>query len=438
MMLLEIAGEPLRFRDSVKEVDMRVLSLIGLLLIVSVISSAEWLAPGVHELKTSQELITCTVVVPPAVADGKPMPVLFVIDPQGKPDANAWSEWAERRGVVVVGIKGLVWSMPVGGYRQDTTIDRWSPVVTMTEKFYKAVLTALKPAVPLHPFLRYIAAPKAGMAIAVAMIQDSEQKFGGLLLLSPWVDSAAGKHLRKDVPLVMVVGEDNVNGVSMCEKLLIEAGILGATTRMATVDDLADEVPSMDVNVRAMDWLMNIARVTHEQFSTRERKDNLEHIAEQAQELPGLVNPGARRECAGFLMAVPGMDKLARQFEQLADVWVESSLEIVKARASEDAIDAHAFLSVVAKSRRFKEAGGKQRKAVQTELTRMRKNPAIRQEVAAADLLADTCAMLDHDESTAKQRIALKDLQAMMAQYPKTQAAKIAAKLVTKIQQNLR
>jgi hypothetical protein len=415
-----------------------------LVMLVAWLPAADWLMPGVHELKTSREQITCTVVVPPAVADGKPLPALFLVAPDGKPDPKVWSEWSERRGVVVVGISGLVWSMPVGGYsaptgvRVENAVDRWSPVVSLTEKVYDAVLAALKPAVPLHPFLRYVVAPKAGTAIAIAMIQDSEEEFGGLLLLSPWVDASAGKYLRKDVPLVMVVGEDNINGVSMCEKLLFEAGTLGTAVRMATVDDLADEVPSMDVNLRAMDWLMNIARVTHEKFSARERKDNLEQIAEQAQELPGLVSPGARRECAGFLMAVPGMDKLARQYEQLADVWVESSLEIAKARESEDAIDAHAFLSVVAKSSRFKEAGGKQRKAVQTELTRMRKNPAIRQEVAAADLLADTCAMLDHDDSTAKQRIALKDLQAMMAQYPKTQAAKVAAKLVTKIQQNLR
>ncbi len=58
--------------------------------------------------------------------------------------------------------------------------------------------------------------------------------------------------------------------------------------------------------------------------------------------------------------------------------------------------------------------------------------------MAAADQVADICAVLDHDDSLAKQRIALKDLQAVMAQYPKSQAAKAAAKLVTKIQQNLR
>lgn len=137
-------------------------------------------------------------------------------------------------------------------------------------------------------------------------------------------------------------------------------------------------------------------------------------------------------------MAVPGMDKLASRYEQLADVWVESSIELVKAREAEDKVDAHAFLSVVSKSSRFKAAGGKQRKAVQTELTRMRRDPAIRSEMAAADQVADICAVLDHDDSLAKQRIALKDLQAVMAQYPKSQAAKAAAKLVTKIQQNLR
>lgn len=423
---------------------MRMFSLIGLLLIASIPSAADWLAPGTHELKTTREMITCTVVVPPAVTEGKPLPALFLVAPDGKPDAKAWSEWAERRGVVVVGITGLTWSMPVGGYatpagvRVETTVDRWSPVVTMTEKVYAAVLAALKPAVPLHSFLRYVAAPKTGMAIAIAMIQDQDEEFGGLLLLSPGVDAEAGKYLRKDVPMVMVVGADYEYGVSQCEKLMFQANADGGMARMATVDELVDQVPPMDVNVRAMDWLMNISRVTHEKFTSRERKDNLEKIAEQAQELPGLVNASARRECAGFLMAVPGMDKLASRYEQLADVWVESSLEMAKTSETQDKVTAHAFLSVVSKNSRFKAAGGKQRKAVQTELTRMRRDPAIRSEMAAADQVADICAMLDHDDSLAKQRIALKDLQAVMAQYPKTQAAKSAAKLVSKIQQNLR
>lgn len=423
---------------------MRLFFLFGLMLIVTITSAADWLAPGVHDLTTSRESITCTVVVPPAVADGKPMPALFLVASDGKPDAKAWSEWAERRGVVVVGINGLVWSMPVGGYSRpagvqaDTTVDRWSPVVTMTGKVYDAVLAALKPTVPVHSFLRFVAAPKTGMAIAIAMIQDQQEEFGGLLLLSPGVDSSAGDFLRKDVPMVMVVGADYENGISQCEKLMFQANAAGGMARMATVDELTDQVPPMDVNTRAMDWLMNISRVTHEKFSSRERKDNLEKISEQAQELPGLVNPQARRECAGFLMAVPGMDKLASRYEQLADVWVESSIEIAKARETEDKVEAHAFLSVVSKNSRFKAAGGKQRKAVQTELARMRRDPAIRSEMAAADSVADICAMLDHDDSLAKQRIALKDLQAVMAQYPKTQAAKSAAKLVSKIQQNLR
>ncbi len=398
----------------------------------AVASAADWLMSGVHEVATTRTGITCTVVVPPAVTDGKPMPVLFVLAPDGQPNAKRWQEWGDHRGCVVVGINGFRWTSPI------SKNDLWQDCVNNAAEIYAAAMVAVKSSVPVHSFLRFVTGAKASMAMAVALTKQEQEDFGGLLMVSPWIDSTAVGELRAEVPVVLVIGANNQGMLSTAGKVAERLLSDGGTIKTATVDDLGDEEPSFDVHTRAMDWLMNISRATHKRFTARERKANLEEIATQAQELPGLVSPTARRECAGFLMAVPGMDKLKREYERLADVWLESSIEIAKARAEKDAVDAHEFLSVVVKNQRFQEAGGKQRKAAQTELTRMRKDPVVRKEVAAYDLVADACAMLDHDESLAKQRIALKDLQAVIDQYPMTHAAKTAAKLVTKIQQNLR
>jgi hypothetical protein len=243
--------------------------------------------------------------------------------------------------------------------------------------------------------------------------------------------------LRKDVPLVLAVS-DSESSTGMADKVAKQLISDGGTVRIATFTGQYGQAPDFDIQVRTMDWLMNIAKASHSGFSARERRTNLEVIAKQAQELPGLVNPLSRRECAGFLMTVPGMDTLRREYERLADVWVDSTVELAKTLEEKDVLDAHEMLSVLAKGQRFKDASVKQQKVAQAALTRLRKNPVIKQEIAASDLVADTCAMLDHDDSPAKQRIALKDLQDVLAQYPKTRAAKAAAKLVTKIQQNLR
>jgi hypothetical protein len=395
--------------------------------------AAEWLAPGIHELTTSREAITCTLVVPAAVAEGKPLPLLMVLAPDGLPEAKPWQEWSDRRGCAVVTIKGYrAGIIPIGKEGM------WPSVVSQAATIHAAVLTAVKAAVPVHPFLRFITGTRGCFNQVVAMTQQDQEDFGGMLVVMPAIDASAVGQLRPDVPVVLVIDADNeatlTTAGTVGDRLRTDGGIL----KVATVDDLAGAEPSFDVHTRAMDWLLNIARATHKRFSPKERKGNLEEIAGQAQELPGLVDPAARRECAGFLMSVPGIEKMKRDYERLADVWVESAVEITRLRAAKEPVEAHEFLSVVVKKQRFQEASGKQQKAAQTELTRLRKDPLVRKEIAAYDLVADTCAMLDHDESLAKQRIALKDLQAVIDQYPKTHAAKTAAKLVARLQQNLR
>jgi hypothetical protein len=409
--------------------------LLLALSLLSVCPAADWLAPGIHELETARKGITCTMVVPPAVSEAKAMPALFVVAQDGKPDAKRWQEWGERRSTVVVAINGLRWWTPIGG--SSGLPERWTNFLIEAQAAYGAVLTTVKGGVPLHPFLRFIAGSKSAMPLAVAISEQSSEPFGGLLLIAPGIDAKAGEEMRKDVAVVMVV-PDNENEVVMANRVMSAYADAGGTAKLATYDAAGDGEPAFDIHVRAMDWLMNIARATHGRLSARERKTNLEEIAKQAQELPGLVNPATRRECAGFLMSVPGMETLRRDYERLADVWVESTVELAKALEEKDAVEAHEVLSVMVKGKRFQDASAKQQKAAQVVLARMRKNPLIKQEIAASDLVADTCAMLDHDVSPAKQRIALKDLQAVLTQYPKTHAAKVAAKLVSQLQQNLR
>jgi hypothetical protein len=426
-----------------------------LLTCVAVLPAAEWLMPGVHEVTTAREAITCTVVVPPAVSEGKPLPLVVVMAGDGKPDAKRWQEWGERHGAAVVGINGLMWGEVPGSIPTANSDD----YATVTRKSYATALDAVRQKIPLHPFQRYliagqvaptaaasttvvpgsdVSAPTPGLvsnAQMLALLDDKEQLFGGLLIGS-WIDEPAIQHLRKDVPVLFVVpgGGDFTNSIT--QKASERLAPLGGTVREAPMGKTSGIYMPFDFITSGMSMLFDLSSVTHERLTSIERRDNLEKVASQAQELAGIVNAGARRAYASFLMTIPGMDKRRRDYERLADVWLEAS--IVLAKEHEDLPEAHAFLCVVVRTDRFKAAGGKQQKAAQTELARMRKDPTIKKEQAAADILADTSAMLEHDASTAKQRIALKDLEAMVAQYPKTMAAKAATKLLDTLRQNLR
>jgi len=433
---------------------MRRSMIVLLLILVATVPSAEWLMPGVHDITTVREAITCTLVVPPAVSEGKPLPVLVVMAGDGKPDAKRWQEWGKNHGVAVVGINGLMWGMVPGSIPTSTSDD----YATVTRKSYVAVIDALRQKIPLHPFQRFlIAGQVAAVAAAttaatggegsgpvpglisnsqvLALLDDKAQLFGGLLV-NAWIDEPAIQRFRKDVPVLFVVPGSGDFTSAGTKKAAERLEPLGGTVREAPVGKTAGANISFDHVTFGMSMLMDLSSVTHERLTSIERRDNLEKVASQAQELAGIVSVGARRTYASFLMAIPGMDKRRRDYERLADVWLEAS--IVLAKEHEDLPEAHAFLCIVVRTDRFKAAGGKQQKAAQVELARMRKDPAIKKEQAAADIFADTAAMLDHDSSIAKQRIALKELEAMVAQYPMTMAAKAAAKLLETLRQNLR
>jgi hypothetical protein len=409
------------------------------------------LTPGLHDLTTTREGITCTVVVPEAIAEGKPLPLVVLMCGDGKPDTKAWEGWSAGSGTAVVGINGLTWmveSVDTGGPAIPTGSET---LVERTRKGYAAALAAVQQRLPVHPFLRYLVngrvtstpqppvvegqprqvTPGAfSQQQVAALLDDREQPFGGVVTFGGFATT------RKDVPmLVLSAGSGERAALAPAPQNVIKPE--GPVTRTVFLGKY-DNAHYVDYLTSGVSMVQDLASITHERLTSPERRDNLETVAARIQEIAGLVNPFARRYYANFLASLPGMDKRRRDYERLMDIWLETSVIIAKEHEKEDLPEAHAYLSVVVRSERFKAAGGKQRKAAQDELARMRKDPVIKREQAAADILADTCAMLEHDASTAKQRIALKDLEAMVAKYPATLAGKEAAKLLETLRQNVR
>lgn len=436
-------------------------AILLLMFTVCGLGAADRLAPGVHEVPTSLEGITCTLVVPSAVNEGKPLPLVVLMAYDGKPETKRWADWSAGSGFAVMGINGLVSTPPLLNEGTPPVNDPvgTKPLGERTRKAYVAALEVTRQRLPIHPLFRYLVAvnaapetPPAPVAAGqqapvlpgaidseqiIALLEDRQQPFGGVL--------AAGgfAQVRKDVPILYLRGTtgERATQVNSSPTTPAKPGAApkpdGPPIHSLWVGKV-DRWFSLDQVTGGMSLLQDFASVTHERLTTTERRDNLDLVAARIQEIAGLVNPIARRAYAQFFSTIPGMDKRRRDYERLSDIWLETSIIIAREHEKENLPEAHAYLSVVVRSERFKVASGKQRKAAQDELARMRKDPAIKKEQAAADILADTLAMLEHDDSTAKQRIALKDLEAMVAKYPATLAGKEAAKLLETLRSNVR
>jgi hypothetical protein len=376
--------------------------------------AAEWLEPGKHEHEGGEYIGKLTIVVPPAISTGKKLPLVLVISSQEKVEMAGWQEWAETRGVAVV-----LW----GGAK--VQVDRLT-----LEKNYEKTIAAIKQLVPIHDFMRMCYADTNLTQTAFLIARVAGKDFAGILIPSPTLTGMTFDYVNPDLPFIFIM--DSKAPTVEIRKMQDE----GKTAKVVSVTKLGTSEPPFPIIRRCMDYTFNLARATNKGFSARERASNLDEIAAQIQELPGIVDDETRMMYAQYLMAVTGIEKRRKDNERLAEIWLEGATNVALAKEKEDAIEGHEWLSGIVKSSLYKDASAKYQKTAYDELKRMRRDPKIKKEIASADYYVDVLAMLEKDNSIAKQRIALKDLETMVIRYPGTHAAKVAEELIVLLRSN--
>jgi hypothetical protein len=409
-------GNHLSLRSSLKQFErIMPLSLILLMLFMSsfaVLWSAEFLTPGLHKHQGGDKVGQLTLSVPSAIGEGKPLPVLFVLSENGQPVIEPWQDWSNHRGVLVVGISVIT---------STNSIDN-------VYKIYQGIVQEIKKLAPIDDIMRLFLVDRRMYTHATTLALAAGQEVAGVLYERP-ATILLDEKMRPDLPLVIIRSSLDENNEFIVK--LLDAGKMA---RVVSVLDLeSNAAPPFPVVQRCLDYTLNLARVTHKKLSVRERANNLDDIAKQIQELPGILDDELRLRYAQYLMLVPGMEKRRSDNERLADIWLDSAVKIALAKEKEDKIEGHEWLSGITKSDPYKEASGKYKKMAYDELMRMRRDAVIKKEIAASDLYGGILAMLERDQSTAKLKIVAKELGSLMAQYPTSNAAKNAAKLLTKV-----
>lgn len=408
-------------------------SFLLLVLAILTINAGDWLPAGIHKRLTDESgKLRFTVIVPEAAADGKEAPVVFVLSNSfGLLDPSPWQPWAERRGCLVVALDD---GTPRGPGIVASPYNDMPGVVA----HFAATIAAATKRVQMLPWARIAVIDMESSSLGIAFAKAQGENLGGLLLTRPFPLTVPLDGLPAHLGIFMLLGEHDQGNEREFLWLRSQLRNRGFAVRSGYVlgGKARDWVPQEGCNT-AVDHLLDLALINHPKWSPIKRQANQEVVIARGQTLSALDDEPAHEQL-GWLLTVPGLEKQKKPLEALANRWVDAGISIAKAKEPTDLVDAHEKLSVVAKRPQAKLADAAHMKTLLAELTRMRKDKVIKTEIVAADLYANALALIEDDATTAKLKIALKQLEELVAKYPATHAGKEAAKLLEKVRAALR
>jgi hypothetical protein len=300
-------------------------------------------------------------------------------------------------------------------------------------------LAEVQKRVNLHPFLRFVVADTLFVGLGPLFVAREQQAVAGLLITQPFFPFApeALTGIPRHVPVFLLIGDGEVgrDEFGRMRGQLRDAGLLMRSAEVVGGKENYP-VPQHGCDL-AVDHLLDLALVTHPAWPMDQRKVNIQAVLERGNAL-AMLDGSACYDSLFWLLTIPGLEKQKKPVEALANRWTACGLAMAKARPEGELTEMHEDISIIAKRPQFRLADRDHQKQVTDELKILRKDKRIKAEIAAADIFADTLAMLDEDFSTAKQRIGLKQLEDLVAKHPATHAGKEAAKLLEPLRRNLR
>jgi hypothetical protein len=392
--------------------------------------AAEPLPPGIHKGLTSEDgNFRFTVIVPTAGAAGQQLPAILVMPKANGLDPSPWQTLAERRGCYVVAFEL--------GTISSSQIEERLPLAL---EHVTSALVQVQKRVNLHPFLRFVVADSLYVGLGPLFVAREQQAVAGLLITQPFFPFSPAElaGIPRHVPVFLLIGKHDTLGRDQFDRMRSQLRDAGLLLRSAEVESSKENypVPQHGCDL-AVEHLLDLALVTHPKWPIDQRKANIQAVLERGNALAALDGSACHAPLF-WLLTIPGLEKQKKQVEALANRWTACVLAMAKARPEGELTEMHEDISILAKRAQFRLADKDHQKLVTDELKALRKDKRIKAEIAAADLFADILAMLDEDFSTAKQRIALKQMEDLVAKHPATHAGKEAAKLLEPLRRNLR
>lgn len=342
-------------------------------------------------------------------------PVLYLSHPGGNPGSWGFQDWAERRGVILIGLtesKNGPWD--VIDRSQDGT---WADA----EKRLR-----------LHPCLRYAAGVSGGGAASVRLIAKHPDQFAGVLVNVHSATSGLPKHCAA----VYVGGlKDDVHGFSSVRGAADSLKSMGM--QVWFIEDPGNHDTAVHMGKRAeplMDWLLFSSCLAHPKLDKAGLAEGAARVEAEMVEIAALP-AAARGERYATLMRIPSISLDKKVGPALRAAWSEAA---ISASEGAEPIAAHDALLAVAEHEQFAGVDPKVRKDIGERLKALRKDEPVKSAWAAQQALRAAEAA---EAKARSQRGALGDVlkafHAIAKKWPDTPAGKAAAEGVTRVQGKL-
>ena len=326
---------------------------------------------GLHERLEALDKreVTYSLYIPEAVAtthaedEAYRAPSLIVQNPGGRPlrDVKRYLDWADRRGVILVGIDRVSNDMP----QHDKP------------RIQDAVLADLDArGVPHHPHLRYTIGMSGGAADGERMARRQPHRFAGIVLQGaggvPKGDNAS--HLA--IAILAGAKDPIFQGI---DKRVDLANRRGNPLRVNIDPELAHDWFPQEEQEAALDWMLGLTKLTNPHLSDAERAAYREAAREEMAELSRTDSAAAKLAVAPELLRLEPL-RDTPEYRRLAEAWATAAEEFAE-KIDQPAMR-HAYLASFLAG--HEPHGGVQerippdiRERIKAEVARLRTDPAV-------------------------------------------------------------
>jgi hypothetical protein len=356
--------------------------------------------PGLRAKVPTSGGFDIDVFIPDAYAEQttRKFPVLFMHSWDGKPQLAPFKDWANRTGMVLVGVNGAQ------NGPNEPIVARQDAAIPFVEKELR-----------LSNSLRFSMGMSGAAMMSWLMCLNHKDKHAGILMMG---QSGFPELPPKHVAVAYIHGDQEPN-LPFIEEVVKRLKKAGNPLRRIVRPGGHIEGEHSDKE-EMLTWMVTLERFTHPNRSAEEIKEAKESALKRIGGLDAVADAGARLAEAEQLFAIPEVEKWP-EVKTLALAWYKAAIE--KAGAMADPIDKHELLTEVSQSPRLKLVPPAESKTLAPMLADLRKDPAVKKEHDAGQMLQRVAALEAQARSKGDWQQVLEGYKLVKARFAGTKAA---------------
>jgi len=370
--------------------------------------------PGLQQGVPTADGFNIDLFIPDAYAQQpeQRFPLLYMNAPNGKPKVKAFTDWANKMSVVLLGINGA-------------QNGPWEPIVARQ----KAAVAFAEKELRISDCLRFSMGMSGGAQMSWLLCTTYPDKHAGILMMG---QAGLSKAPPKHVAVAFIHGDKEPNNpfIATAMKKLERAG----NPLREMVRPGGHISGSHADQIEMLNWMVTLERYTHPNRSKEEVEWAKAEAAKRIEGLNAISDPGARFKEARELFAIPNIGTWP-EGKSLASAWFKAGLE--KSAGISDNVAKHEFLSDISNDANLKLVPSAEARTLTTTLAELRRDPAIRKEYEADNILQKIIKF----EAQAKNKTAWQQVlggyTAVQKRFPGTRAAAKAEEGIRRAEANI-